>query len=1223
MRRIALLTFLISCMCSLNLWSQNVSSAVQGTVVDSTNAVVVGAQVLVVNQSTATERNVVTSEKGLFRVPQLQPGTYKVTIKAQGFKAYTQKDVVLVGSETRDLGNVKLDIGSNSEQVVVSAEVTPVQTSSSEKASTIDPEEMRNQTVRGRDMVAYMDMTPGLVDTGGADKAGGNPDRNVSSTEALTGISLNGADAWHINFTVDGVPVMDNTNEKLHYEPNVDSIQELKVMSSSYQAEFGRNSGGTITIITKGGSSKFHGSGWYAHKHEQFNANTWGNNNYASKSDRVALTKNRSNVGGWSLGGPVYIPGKFNTQKNKIFFFASQEYTRQLVPTSSGNYQRTLPTEAELSGDFSATAINPSTGAGTALYYYDGTSRTAITGCEAGHSTVSGTCVIPSNLKSTVGQGVLNWFRSVRNSDYDKSYAETNSYQYNWESPAISGSHPRRNDMIRIDANVTSNLSAYFRWIRDTDTQVKHQNAGPLDVFPTEDENPGHGYLGNATWTINPSTVNELSVAFDATQDNWFSTKASDALTSVLNLPTLYSSSVTQATPDMMPDVFFSSNISNGPMEMGGGGCSSAPCSPANFKPFRWGMYESQHYWTINDNLSKTIKTHNLKAGLYTEIQHKVKPGSQYYNGEYAFGSDGQSNNYDSNNGYANAYMGYFSAFQQTSNRTVSYVDYSNVEWYVQDNWRAASRLTIDAGVRFYHFVPYHDNNHSTSIFLADTFDYNKIPAFNSDGTLTCTGGGSDCDATSASKRYYDNGMHIADQDGISKNTYSTKWLAVAPRLGFALDLFGNGKTAVRGGFGLFYNRESGQLYDAGSSTNMAGQVPVLQSASLTWGSIDSLSGMASTNPVSPISLTSWVGKSNLSYALNSTFGIQQNLGHNFVLDVSYVGAWAQNQPESFNINTVPLWTCWNCQSSGAGTVATRTESSTNYNLWRPYTGYSDIYLQRFDLYNNYHSLQSTLQRRFSNGLMVGVSYTLSKQLTLGSMDPVLSATENRTRNYGGGPAASNLMINYTYELPKLSKKLGDNVSAKAVGAITDNWALSGITHLASGSAYTVTCGYGGQQRFDQTGTPSEGTTCDLISDPHSGRGKMKFNPNAYTIAAWHTLGNAPKNNLVGPGMNNWDMTVRRSIPLGAESRRKIQLEVAAYNVFNHPQFTGVNSGLSFLCGDENGTIVDNQCTSSWVMSSSTSTTGKPESSHGGAVGVYGTDTQQARMLGFNARIEF
>jgi hypothetical protein len=1207
-RTICMLSIMLFAICSLQLWGQNVSSALQGTVVDSTNAVVVGASVQVVNQGTGLERTVDTNSKGTFRYSQLPPGVYQINVKASGFKSYSQKDITLVGSETRDLGNMKLDIGNATEQVEVSAEVTPVQVASSEKSTSIDPKEMQNQTVRGRDMVAFMDMIPGLVDTDSQAKAGGNADRNVSSTEALAGVTLNGADAWHINFTVDGVPVMDNTNQKMHYEPNVDSIQEMKVMSSSYQAEFGRNSGGTITIVTKGGSNQFHGSGWYAHKHEQFNANTWANKDFASESDFTARTRNRSNVAGWTLGGPLYIPGKFNTQKNKIFFFASQEYTRQLVPSSSSTNDATFPTDAQADGNFSATV--DSSGTPVALYYNNNGTRTLIPGCETTRSTDGGTCNLSGYGASTQGKSLLKWFNSYYGANA-KTFPSANQYLYNWESPAVSGSHPRRNDMIRVDANVTSNLSAYFRWIQDIDSQVKHSMQGTMDVYPTVNNNPGHGYVGNATWTINPSTVNELSVGYDFSEDDWnLASSSGDVTSSILGVTMPFTTTVSNVTPDILSDIFFTSSIDNGPTR-GGGSCTATPCNSAKWRPFKWGINENQHYWTISDNLSKTIKSHNLKAGIYIEIENKIKPGTQYYNGEFAFGSDQAGNVLDTGDGYANAYLGHFTAFQQASQRTVSHIDYTNFEWYVQDNWRVNSRFTLDAGVRFHHYTPFHDDNKSTAVFMTSKFDFSAIPDFNTDGTLACNGTGTNCNIKSG---YYDNGMVVAGANGNSVNTYSTRWLAVAPRLGFALDVFGNGKTAVRGGFGLFFNRESGQLYDAGGNMNMAGQAPVLQNAALGWGTFTALSSM--TSPVSAVSLTNWVGKTPLSNALNASFSVQQNLGHSFVMELSYIGAWAQNQPgtNSYNINPVPLWSCYNCSTSG-------TTSSTNYNMLRPYLGYKDIYMQDFDLYNNYHSLQGTLQRRFSNGLMVGVAYTLSKQLSLAKVDTLLTAQQNKALNYGGGPASTNLMINYNYDLPKLSKKLGDQAAAKYVGIITDNWTVSGITHFSTGTSYNVGCSTTATG-YDGTGTGSSGdesTACDLVSNPKSNRGKLQFNPDAFTMAATHTLGNAGQYYLVGPGISNWDLTLRRNIPLGGEGRRKIVLEAAAYNLFNHAQFTTVNYSITFAC--ENGSIENNNsCSGSWSNSASTiSTTGKP----GTGVGAYTTDTQQARMLGFNARVSF
>jgi hypothetical protein len=1189
MRRITLsLSLLLCVVCTVHLWGQNVSSALQGTVIDSTNAVVVGANVILSNQGTGGQRTGVTNAKGIFRFSELSPGTYSITVKMKGFKGYNLEKIVLVSSETRDLGNTQLEVGSATEQVTVNADITPVQTASSEKASTIDPNEMEHQAVRGRDMVAYMDLIPGLVDSP-TTGTGAPTGRNVTSNQALAGVTINGADLGHINYTVDGVPAIDSSTQYLHYEPNVDSIQEMKVLTSNYQAEFGRNSGGTITIITKGGSKEFHGSGWFDHKHEQFNANTYFNN----QSD-LAKALYRYNVAGWSLGGPAYIPTKFNTKKNKLFFFATQEFTRQLVPASSGTTYATMPTAAELTGDFT-NVINPSTGLAVPIYYNNNGTRTVITGCEADRLTTGSTCNIAA-YKDSRGQAVLNWINSTRGASNDFTPGSSSEYyeSANWATSGISGQHPRRNDMIRVDSNLTPNLSAYFRWIRDTDSQIKHEMESTWDVWPVKSPNPGHGYVGNVNWVINPTMVNELTIGKDWTAWGWEAIDPSSAEASIANLPLSYSiafNTKVNGLQSVLPNIYFTNVISSGPGGGGGGGgtCSVTPCNPPQFNAFLWDYYNTQNYWTVSDNLSKAIGTHSLKAGLYLEKQNKIQPGVQNYNGKYAFGANTQLNSiYDAGDGYANAYMGNFAAYQQASGRTVADVNFWNVEWYVQDNWRVNKRLTLDIGVRFYHPTPYVDNANTISYFDPDSWlDANK-PEIQSDGTLTCTGQGSGCSTT--------NGMVV------NGNPYSTKWLTVAPRLGFALDLFGNGKTAIRGGFGVFPNRESGQLFNGSSGMVMSGQAPVINTASLTWNTLNNLSTL--TSPVSPVAVTSWTGKTPISKAFNASFGVQQNIGYNMVFDVSYVGAWAQNQPLAVNINPVPLWSCYNC-----GTAA--------QNVLRPYYGYQDVDMEEFIGYNNYHSLQSTLQRRFSGGLMIGVAYTMSKQLSLGSDDQLLSPSVNRERNYGGGPIGHNVMINYSYDLPNLSKKLSNQPGKALVGAVTDHWALSGITHLASGSAYTVGCSVNGN--YDATGTPSEATRCDQLSNPTNGRGKLAFNPAAYTIAAAHTLGNAPQNNLVGPGIENFDVTLRKSIPLGGE-RRKLKLEAQAFNVFNHAQFKGVNSNLTFSCSGTTSSTTG--CSTGWeLVTTSISSTGTP----GSGIGSYSSSsgTQEARIIGFNARIEF
>ena len=1200
MRRtsLSLLLLLLFALWNMGLRGQNVSSALQGTVVDATNAVVVGADVKLLNQGTGAERAGQSNERGLVRFSELLPGTYKLSVQAKGFKSYTLKEIVLVGSETRDLGNIKLDVGAATEEVSVNAEVTPVETSSSEKSSTIDQLEVETQAVRGRDMVAYMALIPGVTTSynGGA---GGPLGPNVTSTQALQAVSINGAGIGAINYTVDGIPSLDTANQYTHYEPNIDSIQELKVMTSNYQAEFGRNSGGTITVITKGGTSAFHGSAWWEHKHEGWDANTWANDN---ASPQLPIDKYRFNVAGWSLGGPVYIPGKFNTQKNKLFFFASEEYTRQLVPASVGDTGVTIPTAAELAGDFTD-VVNPSTNLPQPISY----NGSVITGCGSDRILGSGSCNI-SAYKNTNGYNTLNWFNTTATGFAAAPGSMYNGAPVNWWVPSISGTHPRHNDIIRIDANPTPKLSGYFRWIRDLDSQVKHEMQSTMDVWPVESDNPGHGYVGSATWVINPTTVNEITVGKDWTLWGWKALDPSQAASSVLGLPLSYPITFNTAQngyQDTIPNIAFGGGGGGpgGPPPGGGGGppgggggggggCSVTPCDPPDFHAFLWDYYDTNNFWTVTDNLSKAIQSHSLKAGIYVEKQTTIQPGVQQYNGSYNFvPTPGPTDNplLDSGDAYANAYMGHFSSFSQANGRTVSDVSFWNIEWYAQDNWRVNKRLSLDLGVRFYHQTPYVDNSNTIAIFNPDTWVAANAPAIQPNDTVSCVGQSTDCSAT--------NGMVVTGRP------YTTKWLVVAPRLGFALDVFGNGKTALRGGFGMFPNRESGQLFNGSAGMVMSGQAPVISTASLNWGSFTNISTMVS--PISPVAITSWEGKSPISKEYNASLGVQQALGHNLVLDVSYMGSWAQDQPIGVNINPVPLWSCPSCQNAAQ-------------DMLRPYVGYKDIDITEFVGYNNYHSLQSTLQRRFSNGLMLGAAYTLSKQLSLGTVDPLLSASENVKRNYTGGPVHSNLMINYAYTLPKLAPHLGDQKGAKLVGVVSDNWTLSGITHFASGGAYAVSCGANG---YDGTGSSDEGIRCDQIGDPKAGRGKLQFNPAAFAIAAPHTLGNQQQNNLVGPGIDNWDITLRKIIPLGSE-RRVLKLEGQAFNIFNHPQFQAVNSSLTFSTNAPPGPNNYN-VPQTWTLvtagPNAPSGTGLPNT----GPGAYTSATQEARIIGVNVRVEF
>src|SRR5580658_793343 len=380
MRKAAVLVCLLMVSAAV-IYGQTVTSSLVGTVEDATGASVPNSTVQLVNQDTGAIRTETTSTAGLFRFLDVPPGTYTLSVQSAGFKKRVQTNIIVTSDETRDIGKMQLEVGTGAETITVTAEATPVQVSSGEKSDLIDGQQLADVALKGRDMFGYMKLIPGVIDTGAQS-------RDVTSPNAYQGIFVNGNQSA-FNFTVDGISDMDTgSNYTLHYEPNMDSVQEVKILTTNYDAEFGRNSGGVMTVVTKSGTKEFHGSGWWTHRHEEFNANNFFNN-----EGGLARTPYRINIAGWSLGGPVFIPKHFNTSKTKYFLFGSQEFTRQLV--NNAIQDKTMPTALERAGNFSQSVQ----GNGALIVITDPASGAPFPGN-----------IVPTNRINSIGQSMLNFF---------------------------------------------------------------------------------------------------------------------------------------------------------------------------------------------------------------------------------------------------------------------------------------------------------------------------------------------------------------------------------------------------------------------------------------------------------------------------------------------------------------------------------------------------------------------------------------------------------------------------------------------------------------------------------------------------------------------------------------------------------------------------------------------------------------------------------------------
>jgi hypothetical protein len=1168
---------LLACAC---IAAQSVTGSLVGVVVDPTGSVIPGAEITLTNQGTTAKITASSDGAGLFRFANLLPATYTVSVQAKGFKTRLEADVALGLSENRDLGRLSLDLGSASDTVTVTAEVTPVQTSTAERSSVIDGNQLNNEALRGREMMGFMRMLPGVVDTTvGRDATGGS---------VLGGLTFNGSTGI-TGFMVDGVSDIDTgcSNCFTHFEPNVDAIAEVKVLTSNYQAEFGRNAGGSVQVITKSGTQQFHGSGWWTHRHEQFNSNDFFNNITGLPRSRY-----RYNIAGWSLGGPVFVPHHFNIAKTKIFFFASQEYTRQLA--TFANQFRSMPTLAERNGDFSHSV----TGANVLIPIVDPLNLNA-----AGAPTPFPGNVIPQDRINGWGQAMLNFF-PLPNTTFAPGTAQY--LQDNYQA-AGSAAHPRRNDIVRLDLNLTSKINGYIRWGHDADDWVElFQSSqflkGPTGDLTQDHPAPGHGILGSVSYVASPTLVNQFTWSKTLNHWSWFEVDPSavnrDVLKGTANTP-----QAGQPLPSLFPLhqvgpgvggsqlVEGAANASNGYSNympnLTFGGSTPNPVTYANGNP----EYSNNNIVdTVTDNLSKVWGSHSIKTGVYLEFNRKVQPcgssGCNGYTGAYNFSPDA-NNPLNTGLGYANALLGYYASYTEWTAKIVVNDTFWNVEPYIQDNWRVTKRITLDYGVRFYHQTPEVDKQPGNEFAYFDPSKYNRatapryyVPAIvggkrvAQDPVTGATGPVSYIGLFVPGSGDPADGFVVAGKNGVPWNTYNTTWLSVAPRFGFAIDVFGNGKTAVRGGFGVFYDRLDGnQVY------NMAFNPPIVYAPTASYGQITTL---ASTGGLlGPQNISQWTGHTRLPQVRSASFGVQQSIGFGAVLDVSYQGTFGLNRNVNENFNAIPIGTDFQPQYidptvSGNKPVLPALERTI-------YPTVATLNQFVFNGVSNYNGLQATVRKRLSKGFLFGVAYTWSRAMALLAFDPLVQ--NNYSRNYGpqGADRRQTLGINYSYDIPKLGQALRN----KVVTVLADGWQISGITTANTGAPLGF--GFGTTNALDITGSTNEGARFDIVGDPYANvthasglpNGKLAFNPAAFAEPKVGTIGNAGGGAgiIYGPGFLNFDASLSRSIPIGSE-KRQLKLRLEAFNVFNHTEFSGVSTSFTYDANGKNTVASTGQYTS-------------------------------------------
>ncbi|MEP7366607.1 MAG: hypothetical protein ABI972_25395, partial [Acidobacteriota bacterium] len=824
--------------------------------------------------------------------------------------------------------------------------------------------------------------------------------------------------------------------------------------------------------------------------------------------------------------------GKFNTNKDKLFFFYSREDWRIREPRAVRRV--TMPTALERQGNFSQT-LDVS---GRLIQITDPTTGQPFAGN-----------IIPSNRLNKNGQAILNLFPLPN--FLDRGISGGN---YNYQFQEIT-EHPKKLNTLKGDYNISATdrvTARYTSWWAD------RRGYEGLAAFNSNWDQLFHHYLFKTdqiqtsyTKIIRPNMINEAQFGYrklgeigDATSPTSFD-KVTRSKVGLGGLGQLYP---TGNPLDIIPQASFGGVPSAANMAYDGR-------LPIDARDWRF---------NYNDTLSWIRGAHSLKFGLSGEYQMNSEGPRSNFGGNFTFDRN-VNNPLDSNYAYSNAVLGNFNTYTESSARTTGLARQNLFEWFVQDSWKATRRLTLDYGIRFTWFTPWRVTDGKAAALALERYDRTKAPLFIQPalnngvrvGRNPATGAfvpavliGSFAPGTGDPA----NGTVLTGDPSLP-NGFANRGWELGPRFGFAYDVFGNGKTAVRGGIGISKQAvPSAGSYLGGQRSNP----PVQFNPQIVYGTLDSLLG--STGVLSPSNVSSLERDPKTATVTNFSLAVQHDLGWNTLVDVSYVGNRSQHLQQTRDLNTLP----YGARFDPNNFDPTLPGRPLPDNFLRPNPGYGTMTYIENSGYGNYNALQASLNRRFSTSLQFGIAYTWSKSMDLTSGDNGLLPIFRPYRiwNYGRSTYDQThvFVFNYLWDLPKASTHWNNMVARTAL----DNWQLSGIVTMASGTPRDLP--YSTVDGADITGG-GDGARVNVIADPQLSKSERtfdrNFNTNAFARPAKGDFGNAPKDVFRGPGINNFDVSLFKKFPLKNESRY-FQFRWEFYNAFNHTQFSALDNAARF-----------------------------------------------------------
>src|SRR6266700_2683977 len=657
-----------------------------GTVTDKSGAAVVGAEVVITNAADSLTRTTTTNADGAYVVAGLPGGMYNIAVTAKGFQKYSAHGVVLDVAQKSRI-DFQLTVGSVTEVIEVTGEsVAQVETTSSDLTNTVTGKQIDQLVLNGRNFTQLVNLAPGVVNQTGQDEGTVGVYGNVA-------YSMNGGRTEYNNWELDGGDNMDNgSNATLNVYPNPEAIAEFKVLTSNYGAQYGRNGSGTVEVETKSGGTSFHGSAFEYLRNEVFNARSW---DQGSDITQPKAPYKKHDFG-YTIGGPVFIPDRYNADKKKTFFFFSEEWRREKNPST---ILQNVPSDAERTGNFSVLCVHQPSD------------------CPTG-SQVSGNKVVPS----AVGTALLALIPHANTTN--GVFADGTPIPA--VSQTVSTPTTWREELVRIDHNLTNNYRMTFRYIHDSwQTVVPNplwgNGTSQFQDIQTKFVGPGSSFVARLTANITPTLLNEFVASYTA--DHIFLTALNNpALPSPFPMGAIFKNGF----GGKLPSITLSSNLAYG----GGNGLSQ------DTGYFPWN--NANPVYTYRDNVTKIVGTHTLQFGVYTAFAQKNEQNSPYTQGILVFDSSNTSipGGGGTGNAFADLLTGRISSYSQVNLKAKYYNRYRLVEPYFQDDWRVSKNFTLNLGLRLSLYGTYHERYRHAFNFEPSAFVNGLSPVID-DGSVT------------------------------------------------------------------------------------------------------------------------------------------------------------------------------------------------------------------------------------------------------------------------------------------------------------------------------------------------------------------------------------------------------------------------------------------------------------------------------------------------------